>query len=505
MSTPKMTLSALLEAAGIPLPAPPDPDPVITSVTDNSSQVEPGSLFVATRGSKTDSHLFISDAVERGVAAVIVERETPAYRGVPVLRVEDSRDALGRIAHAFHGNPSADMLVIAVSGTNGKTTTTYLLESILKAAGYNPGVIGTIEYRYAGRRVEASNTTPSALQIARLLAEMRDAGVNALAMEASSHAMDQRRISGIRFDCAILTNVTQDHLDYHGSMEAYAEAKLLLYADHLLRPGNRKHGRDPVAVFNRDDHYGAAFAASFAARHLTFGLEAGADVHASDVEFLPSGVRFRVDTPDGPLAVESPLLGMFNVQNILGALAAALAVGIDRDKVLEGIRTLRNVRGRFEVVDCGQDFTVVVDYAHTPDALERILANARAMTPGRVITVFGCGGDRDNTKRPIMGRVAATQSDLAILTNDNPRTEDPERIAGMVLEGIRAAGVAEDLYRVVLDRRAAIGEAIAMARGGDTVLIAGKGHEDYQILGTEKVHFDDAEVAREFLADRRAG
>ena len=502
MANKAMPLFKLFKAAGIEAQLPEGRDPLIKSVFDNSRLVETGSLFVATRGSQTDSHLFISDAVERGVAAVVVERDTPDYDGVVIIRVDDSRDALGRLAHAYYGNPTADMLVFGISGTNGKTTTTYLMESILTAAGYKPGVIGTIEARYDGKHFPAANTTPTALQLASLLADMKAAGVNAVAMEASSHAMDQRRISGIQFDCAVLTNVTQDHLDYHGTREAYAEAKRLLYADHLLRPKTGANRPVPTAIFNSDDETGRAFAEAFSGAKVTFGLEAGADVHARDVTFKPSGVSFTVDADNDSFEVESRLLGMFNVQNILGALAAALAMGLPREQALAGIRALENVRGRFEVVDAGQPFTVVVDYAHTPDALERIIQNAREMTTGRVITVFGCGGDRDNTKRPIMGRTAATLSDLAIVTSDNPRTEDPAKIAVMVVEGVRQAGVGEERSRMILDRRAAIGEAIATAAAGDIVVIAGKGHEDYQILGTEKIHFDDVEVAREFLAAR---
>ena len=502
MAIKAMPLSKLFKAAGIEHQLPDGSDPLIKAVSDNSRLAETGSLFVATRGSQTDSHLFISDAVERGVAAVVVERDTPDYDGVVIVRVEDSRDALGRLAHAFYGNPTADMLVFGISGTNGKTTTTYLLESILTAAGYKPGVVGTIEARYDGKHFPAANTTPTALQLAAVLADMKAAGVTALAMEASSHAMDQRRISGIQFDCAVLTNVTQDHLDYHGTMEAYAQAKLLLYADHLLRPKTGVNRPEPTAIFNSDDETGRAFAEAFSGAKLTFGLEAGADVHARDVTFKPSGVSFTVDMAGESFEVESRLLGMFNVQNILGAVAAALSMGLPREKVLAGIRALENVRGRFEVVDAGQPFTVVVDYAHTPDALERIIQNAREMTTGRVITVFGCGGDRDNSKRPVMGRIAASLSDLAIVTSDNPRTEDPAKVAEMVVEGVRQAGLPEDRSRMILDRRAAIGDAIDTAQPGDIVVIAGKGHEDYQILGTEKIHFDDAEVAREFLAAR---
>ncbi len=503
--TKRWNLSQLFENAGLPQGLVRESDRAITAVTDNSRTVEAGSLFVATRGTTTDSHLFISDAIERGAAAVVVEQDIPAYKTAAVVRVPDSRDALGRLAHAFVGNPSRDMTVFGVTGTNGKTTTTYLLESILRAAGRNPGVIGTIEHRFGGKSVTAANTTPSAPQLAALFAEMRDAGADCVAMEVSSHALDQRRVSGIAFDGGILTNITQDHLDYHGTMEAYAGAKQLLFGDHLHRPGAGANAGGAVAAFNVDDDWGRRFAAAFDGRHFDFGMGEGAAFRATGVSFDSRGMQFRIDSPEGPLEIRTHLVGLFNVMNILGAAAACLGAGIPRGAVLEGISALRAVSGRFEKVDAGQPFLVLVDYSHTPDALERAISNARTLTRGRLITVFGCGGDRDNTKRPIMGRVAAQLSDLAIVTSDNPRTEDPERIASMVIDGVLSAGLSADRHEVILDRRAAIGRAIDLAARGDLVLIAGKGHEDYQILGTTKIHFDDREVAREFLGRKVRG
>jgi UDP-N-acetylmuramoyl-L-alanyl-D-glutamate--2,6-diaminopimelate ligase len=491
----RMRLDDLFQAAGLAVPEG-AAGVEVTGVTDNSRQVEPGHVFAAIRGTHADGHLFISDAVERGAAVVITQQNIPEYRGVLIVQVPDSREALGRLAHAFLGNPARNMLTVGVTGTNGKTTTTYLMEAILRAAGRRPGVIGTIEYRYAGQTVVADNTTPSAVRLARLFAAMRDAGTDAVVMEVSSHALDQKRVAGIEFDLGIFTNLTQDHLDYHRTMEAYAEAKHLLFSHHL-KPATG------AAVFNVDDPCGRSFSARFAGPQITFAMDADdADVVACNPVFSSSGTRFTVRTGGREVTVNAQLLGRFNVLNITGALAGALAVGIPLDTAVAAVETVPTVRGRFEQVNAGQDFLVIVDYAHTPDALERVLTNAKSMTQGRLFVVFGCGGDRDRTKRPIMGRIAATLGDRIILTNDNPRTEDPQSIADMVYAGICEVSGGSDRARVILDRREAIGAAIAEAGAGDVIVIAGKGHENYQILGTTKTHFDDVEVAREFLIRR---
>ena len=496
-----MKLRELLVEAGVAAPAN-VPDVEVTGVTDNSREVQPGSLFVALRGTRTDSHVFVPDAAARGAAAVIVGREIAAANGICQITVKDSAHALGMLAHTVRGNPSSDMLVIGVSGTNGKTTTTFIIESILREAGYNPGVIGTIEYRYAGKRIKASNTTPSAVMLASMMSEMREAGVNAVAMEVSSHAIAQERIAGIEFDVAALTNITQDHLDYHRTMEEYAAAKKRLYFDFLHRSKHKSLISEPVAVFGTDNSYGRDFAAEYRQRKLTFGLNSKADLHATDVEYLPKGARFKVNTGDEVLEIASPLLGQFNVQNVLGAIAAAKGAGLPNQAIVDGIRKMMPVAGRFEQVDCGQDFTVIVDYAHTPDGLERVLQSAREMTSGRIVTVFGCGGDRDSRKRPIMGRIAGNLSDFVVVTNDNPRTENPVTIADMALQGVQDSRLSRDRVQVILDRRDAIHSAIRLAHAGDIVVIAGKGHEDYQILNSETIHFDDREVAREMLQQR---
>ncbi len=499
MTRQSWTLAKLFEEAGIPHPFQ-HPNREVVALTDNSNRCVPNSLFVAVRGTNADGHAFISDAIERGAVAVVVEQDIPPYDSVEIIRVEDTREALGKLAHAWYGHPSRDLLVIGVSGTNGKTTTTYLLESIFSAAGLQAGVIGTIEYRFADQRLPAPNTTPTALILAETLAKMRAAGVQAVAMEVSSHSADQKRIAGIEFDVGILTNITQDHLDYHKTMEAYAAAKRSFYFDFLLRPKAGAKKREAVAVFNHDDSYGRKFAAEFPGKKFTFGLDQGADLYPADLTVDATGIRFTLAGNAAPtLEIESPLLGYFNVQNILGAIGGAIAAGLPADAIARGVAALSGVPGRFERIAAGQPFAVVVDYAHTPDALERVLANARQMTKGRVITVFGCGGERDPIKRPLMGKVVAGASDYIVVTNDNPRREDPQQIAAMILSGIQEVNFPEEALRVILDRREAIAHALAEAREGDCVLIAGKGAEPYMDINGVKIPYDDRETARELL------
>lgn len=493
----KFKLSDLLDDAGI-VGERSGGNPIVSGVTEDSRRVERGQVFVATRGAGVDSHLFISDAVEAGAVAIVTEQPVSAYPGVAIVKVQDSRDALGRLAHAALGNPSSDMLVLAVTGTNGKTTTAYLLEAMLTAAGYNTGVFGTIEYRYAGQRLEASNTTPSAPQLARMFAEMKEAGVNAVAMEVSSHAADQRRVSGIKFDGCILTNITQDHLDYHGTMERYADAKKLMFTDYLHRYKDVRC-REPVAVLNVDDPRVSAIRPEISGKILTTAIDNAADYRACNITFGPDGTKFRMEIADAAVDLMTHLVGMYNVQNVLGAVALAHGVGLSLDSIHDGLAAIEVVPGRLEPVREGQPFLVLVDYAHTPDALERVLKNAREMATGRLIVVFGCGGDRDPGKRPLMGKAAGDLADLVVVTNDNPRTEEAGLIAAGVMEGIGLSAVPEENISLMLDRREAIRHAMTMAKAGDVVVIAGKGHEDYQIIGTEKTHFDDREEARAFL------
>lgn len=473
-------------------------DPIITGVADDSRRVEPGQVFVAVKGVNVDSHLFVSDAVEAGAVAVVTEESLSAYPGVAIVHVADSRDALGCLAHAAFDNPSSDMLVLGVTGTNGKTTTAYLLEAILVAAGYRTGVLGTIEYRYAGHTVESSNTTPSASRLAQMFHDMKQAGVNAVAMEISSHASDQRRISGIRFDGCILTNITQDHLDYHGTMEDYAAAKKLIFTDYLQRFDSSRR-KEPVAVVNVDDPLAAEMRLSIPGRVLTTGIDTPADYRARDIRFSPNETTFRIEMADAVVDFSTHLMGMYNIQNVLGAVALAHGAGLSLDAIRDGLAALEVVPGRLEAVREGQPFQVLVDYAHTPDALERVLSTARHMSDGKLIALFGCGGDRDPGKRPIMGKVAGDLADLVVVTNDNPRTEEPGLIAAGVMEGIGRSRTSEENVSLIPDRREAIRHALKLAGPGDVVVIAGKGHEDYQILGMEKIHFDDREEARNFL------
>ena len=452
----------------------------VTDVTYRSGDVRAGALFFCVRGTRTDGHLHAADAVAAGAVALVVERRVDAAATQVV--VPEVRAAMGPVSAEFFAHPSSRMRVVGVTGTNGKTTTTYLLESILRANGNTPGVIGTTGVRVAGRPRPFARTTPEAPDLQRLLAEMAAAGVDAVAMEVSSHGLDQHRVDGTRYACAIFTNLSQDHLDYHPTMEAYFEAKARLFTPELSDRG----------VVNGDAEEGRVLAARATIPMVTFGLGSGVDVRAEDVEVGDAGVSFRVgDTP-----VRSPLRGTFNVYNCLGAFAAAVSIGIDTGTAAQGLAALRGVPGRLEPVDVGQPFQVLVDYAHTPDSLENVLRATRELTVGQLIVVFGCGGDRDRGKRPLMGRAATSLADLSVITSDNPRSERPEDIVADVERGAREGGGA---YLVEVDRRAAIALALAEAAPGDVVLIAGKGHETGQELAGWTVPFDDRIVAEEEL------
>ena len=494
------TVKDLFTAADLPLPVNFHGSNVVCSgVTDNSRAVTNGMIFVATRGTQVDSHRFIPDAISRGAAVIVAQEQQPQCT-VPVVVLPDTHEALGRLAHAWFDNPSRRMKVVGITGTNGKTTSSFLIESVLRAGGYEPGVIGTIEYRFAGRKLKAENTTPGAVALAQLFAEMRDAGVNAVAMEVSSHAIDQKRIAGLLFDVGLFTNLTQDHLDYHGSMEQYALAKKRLFTEVL--PHSAKLGKHTTCVLNIDDPTGCAWAKEFAgADCLTFARNnTTARLFPDNWQGNIYGMRF--DIPNENIRIDTSLVGGFNIENILGAVGVGLALGIPPEQIASGITQMRQVPGRFESVSPDSPFAILVDYSHTPDALERALENVRNVTQRRVYVVFGCGGDRDKTKRPIMGAIAARLADSLIVTNDNPRTEDPQIIADMIMEGIRQTR--PDLHdtTMILDRRQAILRAIAQARPGDAVLIAGKGHENYQIIGTATKEFDDRLIALECLKER---
>jgi UDP-N-acetylmuramoyl-L-alanyl-D-glutamate--2,6-diaminopimelate ligase len=474
-------------------------DRLVTAVTDDSRAVTAGSLFVAVQGERVDGHAFVSQAVQAGAIAIVVQGSVEP-ESIPLVRVADSRRALGLIASRFYGDPSAQLTMIGVTGTNGKTTTTYLCKALLEGIGRRVGLIGTVAYQIASETISASHTTPGALELQGLLAKMRDAGLNSVVMEVSSHALAMDRTVGCEYDVAVFTNLTQDHLDYHGTMEEYFQAKMRLFTG--LGTGKKTSQR---AIVNMDDPYGSKVRAACRVPVWSYAVNSRAELKAEQVRLSMGGTTFTAATPAGSFTVESRLVGEHNVYNLLGAIGVALHAGATCEQVREAVENVANVPGRFERVSAGQDFTVVVDYAHTEDALVRLLAAAQALKTHRIITLFGCGGDRDRGKRPKMGRAAVEHSDVVVLTSDNPRTEDPMAILREVEVGIRDAlqrrGHVE--YHLVPDRREAIRVAVRLARTGDILLIAGKGHEDYQIIGTKKFHFDDREVAREAIQQLR--
>lgn len=474
----------------------------ITDVTDDSRRVKTGSVFVAVKGERADGHVFVRQAVTAGAAALVVQEQwpqagPPARSSVPIIRVADTRRALGLLASRLHHDPSSRLRMVGVTGTNGKTTVTYLCKAVLEGAGRRTGLIGTVAYQIGPTRLQASHTTPGAVELQALLATMVEAGLDSAVMEVSSHALALDRVAGCEFDVAVYTNLTQDHLDFHTDMEEYFEAKLRLFTG--LTPAGRKPG-PKRAIINIDDARGPRICEATRVPVWTYSLHQVSDLRAEDPRLSLAGTSFTAVTPVGRFRVESRLVGAHNVSNILAAIGVALHEGLSPDEIREGIRSVQDVPGRFERVEAGQDFMVLVDYAHTEDALIRLLETAQAFKTGRIITVFGCGGDRDRGKRPRMGRAAAQRSDLVILTSDNPRSEDPMAILGQVEAGLREAlDPARVRCRVIVDRRQAIEAAIREAQRGDMVLIAGKGHEDYQIVGAERLHFDDREVAREVL------
>lgn len=464
----------------------------IEGICYDSRQAGPGMLFVAIQGFQTDGHMYIDRAAAAGAAAVVVEKDVTVPQGLTVVKVADSRRALALLSSCFYGNPSQKLTMVGVTGTNGKTTTTHLIASIWRQAGLKPGVIGTIHNLIGEQALPVTNTTPESLDLQKLLARMVEEGVKGVAMEVSSHALALNRVAGVAYDMAVFTNISQDHLDFHGSMGEYLAAKAKLFTMDIK-----------YAVINADDPAAAHLIKVSRGKVYTYAIEQQADVMATEIQVTAKGVSFTVRGPWGEHKLQLKLTGRFNVYNALAAYTAGLALGLPAPDVVTALAGVSGVAGRFELVDEGQDFAVIVDYAHTPDGLANILETARQITGGRLITVFGCGGDRDRTKRPIMGEIAARYSDLAVVTSDNPRTEDPGRIIQDVLEGVRKAA-SPNSYLVIEDRREAINRAVGLARPGDVVVIAGKGHEDYQIIGTTKYPFDDRLEARQAIA-RRSG
>ena len=447
----------------------------------DASRATEGSLFFCVRGRRADGHEFAAQALANGAVALVVER--PVDVAAPQLVVESSRTAMALAADAFFGEPTRELEVAGVTGTNGKTTTAFLLRSLLDAAGRRPGLVGTVEWIVGDERRAAPHTTPEAIDLQRLFREMLDAGNRSVAIEASSHGSAFQRLDRVRFDALVFTNLSQDHLDLHESMEEYFQAKRRLFVGP----------QPPPAAVNVDTEWGARLAEELESAHraplLTFGLGEAAELRPEALELGAAGSRFRA----GGIAIETPLRGRFNAENVLGAVAAGILLGIDDDDIAVGAASMTGVPGRFQAIDAGQPFTVIVDYAHTPDSLDIVLQAARELAQGRLIVVFGAGGDRDRGKRPLMGRVARDRADLAIVTSDNPRSEDPLAIIEDVLQG---AGVDVEIDP---DRRSAIARALAVAEAGDVVVVAGKGHEQGQEIAGVVHPFDDLAVVREVL------
>jgi UDP-N-acetylmuramoyl-L-alanyl-D-glutamate--2,6-diaminopimelate ligase len=472
-----------------------DPNTIVTDVSHDSRRVGPGCLFVAVRGGLFDAHKFVPQVMEQGSVGVLSELDPPDDFNGAWLTVPEIRRAMALAAAEVQHHPSRQLQLVGITGTNGKTTTAYLIASIPEAAGELVAMTGTVEYRLGGEHRKADRTTPEATDMQRLLREAVSLGCRTAVMEASSQAMDFHRCDELEYAVAVFTNLTRDHLDYHKTMENYWYAKQRLFDGRL---GTRPR----TSVINLDDPYGVELAEKLKGeglRVITYAVKSDADVRARDPEFSLDGMRFKLETPSGSLDFHSPLVGPPHIYNTLAAVASGLALGYSLDVIQRALEKCTGAPGRFERVEHNGDFAVVVDYAHSDDALLNVLKTARDVTDGKIITVFGCGGDRDGSKRAPMGEAAGSLSDVVILTSDNPRTEDPEKILADAEVGIQKTGKP---YEKIADRRDAINKAIAQASSGDLVLIAGKGHEDYQIIGREVFHFDDKEVAREALAKK---
>ena len=471
----------------------------ITGIEHDSRKVRPGTLFVAIPGVHVDGAKFIPQAVQQGALAVLAAEghAFAAPAGVAVLRVPELNAALDAIVPYFHDYPARALRVIGITGTNGKTTTSYLTRAILRHAGYKVGLIGTIQIMIEDEVLPIHNTTPDVVELQNTLARMRDAGMDYVVMEVSSHALDQNRVAGIEFDTAVFTNLTQDHLDYHKTLENYMRAKARLF-DHVSEAGV-KQGK--TAVVNIDDKAGAFMLEHAKCDHLTYAIDAPqATLRAEDIDVRADGARFTlVHPPLGRMELSLHITGIFNVYNVMSAVGAALAEHIAPADIRAALSAFTAVPGRFELVKAGQDFTVIVDYAHTPDGVENVLRTARKIAKRHIIAVFGCGGDRDRTKRPIMGRLAGELADVVIATSDNPRSEDPEAILREVEAGVEET-IGAKHHEKITDRREAIFRAVELAQPDDIVVILGKGHEDYQILKDKTIHFDDKEQARAAIA-----
>ncbi len=499
-----MKLTTLLAGCGADTAHLPHPDLDIAGVSADSRRVKQGELFVAVRGSQADGSQFVADAVKSGAVAVVTERDLSA--GVPVVKVPDARKALAVIAANWYGRPAEQMTLLGITGTNGKTTTAHLLEAICVSGGGSVGLLGTVRYRYDGKELPATHTTPDPLELHRMFKEMLDQGTDTVVMEVSSHALAQSRVHGLTFRAAAFTNLSRDHLDYHKDLEDYFQAKRKLFVENLS-PGG-------VAVVNGDDTYANRIYNELRGQKRMawkFSPAGNGEISAAGVEYSTSGIKATLKTPAGDIPIKSALVGPHNLENILAAAGMALSAGYSRRDVQDGIERVRVVPGRMERVE-DKGITCLIDYAHTDDALRRALESVRSLTKGRLLLVFGCGGDRDAGKRPLMGQAAGEAADLPIVTSDNPRSEDPDEIIAQITPGLEKAGLrrmspakaksGEKGYLVEPDRAAAIRLAVSLAKPGDVVLIAGKGHERYQIVDGEKHPFDDCEEARKALEER---
>ena len=478
-----------------------NPDIEIKGISSDSRKADEGYLFCAVRGDNTDGHKYLDSAISNGATSVLVEdMPEKTSTNVTYVVVENTMEATPVAAANFYGNPTKKIRLIGITGTNGKSTTSYILDSIWKEKGCKSGLIGTIEISYGDVNMSSSMTTPDCIELTELLSDMNKKNIDTVSMEVSSHALDRNRADGCEFDAAVFTNLTQDHLDYHGSIENYYESKKKLFTNLLEK--SEKPGK--VAVINSDDPYGARLADEVKCRTLTYSLKSErSDIYPDSFELSAAGIVAVIVTPEGKVNISSKLIGEHNLYNILASIGTAVGLGTPLETIEAALSNNINVPGRLERVENEDGIDVLVDYAHTHDALENVLSALTPLKKGKIITVFGCGGDRDIGKRPKMGKVSATYSDFVIVTSDNPRSEDPDAIIGEIEGGIKSAGFDETIYKKITDRKEAIEYALGMAGRGDIVLLAGKGHEDYQIIGSRRIDFDDRVIASDYFKNNR--
>ncbi len=467
---------------------------IVNDLTIDSRTVQPGSLFICLVGVHTDGHAYVQKAAAQGAAAVLVEKDVTVPEGTVVIRVPSTQEAMINLAPWFYDYPARKMRMVGVTGTNGKTTTTNILRTLLTANGHKVGLIGTINVMIGDEVRVSHNTTPDVVDLQKILYEMQTKGCDYVVMEVSSHALALDRVAGIEYDTAVLTNITEDHLDFHKTMENYREAKALLFTKFMAGSKPNK-----TSVFNMDDPSSAIILPRVKTKVLTYGKGKDNDVYPIRFTIGAKSMDLELHTPVGDMKLNLHITGEFNVYNVMGTICAAIAEGLTRDELIQGLDDFGGVPGRFQLIEAGQPFTVVVDYAHTPDGLENVLKTARQITKGRLWCIFGCGGDRDRKKRPIMGKLAVELSDVPVVTTDNPRSEDPEAIIADIEEGMKGSEAAGKEIHKITDRKDAIEFAISHAAPEDVIMIAGKGHENYQILKDRTIHFDDGEVVRNYF------